>query len=424
MRIDRRTLLVGAVGFAHSALAQRSTPVTLTEWLAADSLSRESAAKSLVERIRVLDRDIRAWVQVSPQSRVGDGPLREIPFGVKDIFETRDLATEYGSPLFSGRVGSSDAAIVRQLRGLGGTLLGKTHTATFAYRTPPPTRNPRNLNHTPGGSSSGSAAAVAAGMAPLALGTQTGGSIVRPASFCGITGFKPSYGLLPLDGVLPLAPSFDTLGFFAHTGADMLAFWDTLGQPTGRPEDFDLASPDPMPDVEPEMAGAFTRTLEQLRVGGVTVRSIDIAPMLSDLRQTYLTVLNYEGARVHESRYREYGDRLDDATVALVRDGLGIPEMRYDEARASIDQCRSAMIEHFNRTPVILTPAALGPALPGLASTGSSQMNSPWSTLGTPAITIPMPIESGLPLGLQLTAAHGQDARLLQTAVKLERLLL
>ena len=148
--------------------------------------------QSCLERIRALDPSIHAWVQVAPQEPVGDGPLAGIPFGAKDIIETRGLVTQYGSPIYEGRIGVSDAAIIGELRTRGAILMGKTHTTAFAYRTPAPTRNPHNLQHTPGGSSSGSAAAVAAGMVPIALGTQTQGSVLRPASFCGIAGFKPT----------------------------------------------------------------------------------------------------------------------------------------------------------------------------------------------------------------------------------------
>src|SRR5262245_18143734 len=159
---------------------------------------------------------IHAWVEVNPQPPLGDGPLNGIPFGVKDIFETTMLRTEYGSPLYRSRRGSCDAAIVSNLRELGAVLFGKTHTTAFAYFDAAPTRNPRNPAHTPGGSSSGSAAAVAAGVVPFALGSQTMGSIIRPASFCGITGFKPTFGTLPVDGVLPFAPSVDTVGLLAE----------------------------------------------------------------------------------------------------------------------------------------------------------------------------------------------------------------
>jgi Asp-tRNA(Asn)/Glu-tRNA(Gln) amidotransferase A subunit family amidase len=420
--IDRRAFLLTSVALAARVSAQRARLETFTQWLAASRSLRDAALQPCVDRIRSLDTEIQAWVQVLPQQPTGTGVLSGIPFGVKDIIETKGLATEYGSPIYKGRIGSVDAAIVRQLRQRGGVLVGKTHTTAFAYTTPAPTHNPRNLAHTPGGSSSGSAAAVAAGMVPVAVGTQTGGSVVRPASFCGVTGFKTSSGLLPMDGVLPFARSLDTLGFFTHTAADMLAFWESLGLPTGRTEDFPLAAPDPMPDVEPMMAIAFRDALDRCRRAGLAVRTVDITPMLIRLREAQRAVMFYEGARFHEERYKQYGDRLADMGN-LVRDGLQIPADRYDEARTYIAECKTKMAELFKTTPVILTPAAIGPAPLGLASTGDSRLNSPWTALGTPAITIPMPVGTALPLGLQLTADHGQDARVIRTALQLERLL-
>ena len=221
--------------------------------------AREGALQASLARISAMDPSIHAWVQVFPQRPTGEGVLSEIPFAAKDIMETRGLPTEYGSPIYKGRIGTADAAIVREMRQRGAILLGKTHTASFAYRTPAPTRNPRNLAHTPGGSSSGSAAAVAAGMVPVALGTQTLGSVLRPASYCGVTGLKASYGLLPMEGVLPFATSLDTLGFFTHTPADMLVLWEAMGHPPGRTEEFDLGAPEPMPEVDPAMAAAFQK---------------------------------------------------------------------------------------------------------------------------------------------------------------------
>ncbi len=369
-----------------------------------------------------MDSSIHAWVQVSPQKPTGRGKLSEIPFGVKDIIETRGLATEYDSPIYKGRIGTADAAIVREMRKRGAILLGKTHTAAFAYLAPPPTRNPRDLEHTPGGSSSGSAAAVAAGMVPFAIGEQTRGSVLRPASFCGVTGFKPTFDLLPMEGVLPLSKSLDTLGFFTHTPTDMMALWESLGNPVAGPEDFALGTPEPMPKVDPVMVTAFQNALSRLRCGGASLRSVDISGMLAKLSEASITVMFYEGARFHQQRYNEYGDRLAEL-AELVREGLKIPVERYDETKRYIDACKARFTELFKVTPVILTPAAVGHAPLGLASTGDPRMNAPWTTLGTPAISIPMPVPAGLPLGLQLTADHGQDAKVISTAVRLQRML-
>jgi Asp-tRNA(Asn)/Glu-tRNA(Gln) amidotransferase A subunit family amidase len=421
MDVDRRAFLAtlsAAVGAGMTSVhAQAPRLETFTQWARASASAREAALRASLDHIRSVDPSIHAWVQVSPQPPTGDGPLAGIPFGAKDIMETRGLSTEYGSPIYKGRIGTADAAIVRDLRQRGAVLLGKTHTTAFAYRTPAPTRNPRNLEHTPGGSSSGSAAAVASGMVPFALGTQTMGSVLRPASYCGVTGLKASYGLLPLDGVLPFAASLDTLGFFTHTPADMLELWGAMGHPTGNVEDVEFAAPDPMPEVEPTMADAFQRALRVLRGAGVVVRSVDIAGMLATLHEDALLVEFYEGARFHAERFKDHGTRLEHLGD-LVREGLQIPVERYDEARRRIDAGRVRVAEIFQAMPVVLVPGATGPAPLGLALTGDARMNSPWTALGTPAITIPLPVGDALPLGLQLTAAHGQDARVIRAATR------
>src|SRR6185295_4487435 len=222
--MHRRTFLMTGLAAARSiAAADPARLETFRQWFYASPGVRELSLKPLVDRIREADQSIQAWVQVAPQSPGGSGKLSGIPFGVKDIIETKGLATEYGSPVYKGRIGTADARIVRDLRGRGAVLLGKTRTTQFAYRTPGPTRNPRDLAHTPGGSSSGSAAAVAAGMVPFTIGEQTRGSMIRPASFCGVTGFKPTYDLLSMEGVLIVARSLDTLGLFTPTPEDMLA---------------------------------------------------------------------------------------------------------------------------------------------------------------------------------------------------------
>ena len=403
-------------------MAQTSRLITLTDWMNASHEVRARGLQAALEFIRTTDPAIHAWVQVQPQGPTGDGPLAGIPFGAKDIMETRGLATEYGSPIYKGRIGTEDAAIVRDLRVRGAVLLGKTHTTAFAYREPAPTVNPRNHAHTPGGSSSGSAAAVAAGMVPFALGTQTMGSVVRPASFCGVTGFKGTYGLASLDGVLPFAKSLDTLGYFTHTAADMLLLWEAMGRSVGATEDLVIGAPDPMPPVEPPMATAFQNALAALRRRGLSIRSVDIAGMLAELHQAANTVEFYEGARFHEQRYKEFGAKMAHMGE-LVREGLTISQERYDEARRRVADARTKMTQLFATTPIIAVPAATGPAPLGLALTGDARMNSPWTALGTPAITIPMPVGDALPLGLQLIAARDQDARVIRTAIRVQQAL-
>jgi Asp-tRNA(Asn)/Glu-tRNA(Gln) amidotransferase A subunit family amidase len=406
---------------ASTCRAATNRMETLTDWLKADADARKLGLEQYLARIKELEPSIHAWVQVQPEMPTGDGPLNGIPFGVKDIIETKGMATEYGSPLYRGRLGTTDAAIVRDLRRRGAVLIGKTVTTAFAYRTPGPTRNPRNLEHTPGGSSSGSAAAVAAGMVPFAVGEQTRGSMIRPASYCGVTGFKPTHDLLPTEGMLILSKNSDTIGLFTHTPADMIALWNAMGRPTGSPEEFSFAACEPAPDCDPEMTHAFQDSLALLRKSGIHIESIDIRDRLKKLDEASDTEVFYEGARANEVRLKEFGDRLDQPLADLVRAGLKMPVVKYDEAQRYLADSRTKFAEIFKATPVILTPAAPGPAPLGIATTGDPRMNAPWTALGTPAITIPMPTSNGLPLGLQLTADLGQDARLLQAALRVQQ---
>jgi Asp-tRNA(Asn)/Glu-tRNA(Gln) amidotransferase A subunit family amidase len=397
-------------------------PHGLSDWVAASSDARARAFTRCVETTDRLDSEIHAWARRTTEGSSGPGALQGIPFGAKDIIETRGIGTEYGSSIYRGRIGLDDADIIRELKSRGAVLFGKTQTTAFAYITPAPTRNPCNLAHTPGGSSSGSAAAVAAGMVPLALGTQTKGSVLRPASYCGVTGFKPTFGLFSMTGVLPFAKSLDTLGFFTQTPRDMLALWHALDRQSASADGVVLAAPDPMPPVDPAMNSAFQSAIQGLLQGGLSIRSIDIAPMLASLAEAAHVVMCYEGARFHQERHEEHGKRLADL-AEMVEWGLALPQTRYDEARRHIDASRKTVAALFASTPVILVPAATGPAPKGLASTGDPAMNAPWTALGTPAITIPMPVGSDLPLGLQLTAAHGQDGLLLRMAERVAEVL-
>jgi Asp-tRNA(Asn)/Glu-tRNA(Gln) amidotransferase A subunit family amidase len=374
-----------------------------------------------LERVRALEPTIHAWVQVAPQPPTGDGPLAGVPFGAKDIIETRGLATEYGSAIYKGRIGTYDAAIIERLRSRGAILFGKTQTTAFAYRTPAPTRNPHNLTHTPGGSSSGSAAAVASGMILFAIGTQTQGSVLRPASYCGVTGFKPSFGVLSTDGVLPVSSTLDTLGLFTQSPGEMLALWQAIGYGVEETGECAIGFVDPLPPVEAPMRAEFERAVARLRDTGLSLQPLDLADMLASLMQANTTVMFYEAARVHEQRYREFGDRLEHLAI-LIRDGLSMPHSQYEQALAHIRQCQLTLPEMFRATPIVLVPAATGPAPEGLAWTGDASMNAPWTALGTPAVSIPLPVD-GLPLGLQIVANVGEDARVLRTAVRLHEVL-
>jgi len=373
-----------------------------------------------LERIAARDGELRAWVEVAPQPPLSAGPLDGIPFGVKDIYETRGMSTEYGSALCAGRKGETDAALVTELRRLGAVLLGKTHTTAFASFDPAPTRNPHNPSHTPGGSSSGSAAAVAAGMVPFALGTQTLGSVLRPASFCGVVGFKPTAGLLPLAGVLPFAPSLDTAGVFTQTADDMQLLWARMGHGNASAKRV-LAVPSVMPPVDSLMDAAFRRAIGRLS-SHLHVEVIEMPPAFADLPPSVKLINAYEGARTHELRWREHGDAIGSKLAALVEEGLQLSTHRYDNALCAVAAAKRELINLLSEYPVLVTPSAPGPAPEGLKSTGDPILNLPWTALGLPAISIPMPVP-GLPLGLQLVSEPNSDSALLALAVEVESLL-
>jgi Asp-tRNA(Asn)/Glu-tRNA(Gln) amidotransferase A subunit family amidase len=370
-----------------------------------------------LRRIRALDPSLHCWSEVSPREPLGEGPLSGVPFGIKDIFEAAWLSFECGSPVFAGRRASADAGLVRRLRELGAIAVGKTHTAAFAYFDPAPTRNPHNRAHTPGGSSSGSAAAVAAGMVPMAVGSQTQGSVLRPASFCGVVGFKPTFGLIAMDGVMPFAPTLDTAGFFTATAADMAELWRRMGYAVGGGDRQARLAAFAIPaEVAPEMNGAVMGAAAKL---GAPV--IEPPESFVNLWQAVKMVQDYEGAHTHEGSYRRHGRAIGLKLAELIERGLATRAETYQAALEQMARAKGEMATVFEQFDVILTPAAMGPAPATLASTGDPRMNAPWTGLGSPAISIPLPVAKGdLPLGLQLTAAPGRDALLLFHAAEVD----
>ncbi len=369
-------------------------------------------------RIRLLDERILAWTVVSPQPALGNGPLDGVPFGVKDIFDTAGIVTEWGTPVMKGRVPASDCELVRMLRERGAIMVGKTHTTSFAYFDPAPTLNPHSSQCTPGGSSSGSAAAVASGMVPFALGSQTQGSVLRPASFCGCTGFKPGFGVLPIKGTMPFAPTLDTAGLFTQTAADMRELWSAMGFDTGAEAVARLTAL-PVPDeVEPEMRARFLAAAERLGAAHVNP-PFDVW----GLWKAVSLVQAVQGARTHEQSWRQHGAAVGAKLAGLIERGLSTPEPEYQAALAEIEQGKKAAAAFFTDHPVWIAPAALGAAPRTLTSTGDPRMNAPFTGLGTPAISIPMPVPQGaMPRGLQLVAGPGQDAMLLATAASVENM--
>lgn len=370
--------------------------------------------------IRQRDVDIRAWAHLEPQAPSAAGPLSGIPFGIKDIFDVVGMPTRNGSAIFDqSPAAAQDSGLVRMLREKGAIIVGKTHTTSFAYFDSAPTRNPHNLAHTPGGSSSGSAAAVACRMVPFATGSQTQGSVIRPASFCGVVGLKPTHGLLPLDGCMPFAPTLDTAGFFSTDAASMRWLWEALGYSTHRTGPLRIAAFRVVDPVEPAMQEAFERTVAKLGV-----KTIEPPAAYAQLYPTVRLLQDTEGGRTLCATYEEHGEQVGTKLAEMIRRGLATTEEAYQAALEQLGRMRAEFDELFRSWDVILTPAALGPAPTGFNGTGDPRMNSPWTGLGTPALCVPMPVAPGqLPLGLQLTSARHREADVLAAGALIEKAL-
>ncbi|MFJ6621192.1 amidase [Kitasatospora sp. NPDC091335] len=360
----------------------------------------------------------------------GRPPLYGVAVGVKDIVHVDGLPTHGGSALPPGVLAGPQAPVVDRLRAAGALVAGKTVTAEFAASAPGPTRNPHHPGHTPGGSSSGSAAAVAAGLVPLAIGTQTVGSVVRPAAYCGVVGFRPTYGRIPIDGVIPNAPSFDTLGVFTAdlAGAALVA---PLLCDDWRPADDSepvLGVPDGtyLEWAEPAALRAFEEQLARLVRAGLTVRRVELFPDFAEVRRQLQTVNRFELARGHADWFARFGGLYRPETAAGIRVGQGVAA----EDRAAALRFRERLRERVAAAQTAagvdlwLAPSATGGAPEGLHGTGDAVMSLPWSFLGRPALSLPAGwTGEGLPLGLQVVGAEGGDEQLLARSALLERVL-
>lgn len=354
-----------------------------------------------------------------------------LPVGVKDIFHAAGFDTHAGSELPAEALAGPEAESVRRLKEAGALVLGKTVTTEFAYYAPGPTRNPHNPEHTPGGSSSGSAAAVAARLAPLALGTQTIGSINRPAAFCGVVGFKPSFGRISTAGVIPLSPSLDHVGYFTRdvpssvTIAPVLIEQWTGPVEVGRPR---LAVPTGpyLEQASPEGRKDFERTLNQLEKHGLEPQRLSAMPDYEHIAERHRLILAAEAAQVHEQWFAAYEQLYADKTAELIRRGQTIATHELEAAKEGRQQLRSELhsLMEAHRVDLWISPSAVGTAPRGLESTGDPAMNLPWTHAGLPTITLTSGwSEQGLPYGIQLTAAWGRDEQLLAFALGVEPLL-
>jgi Asp-tRNA(Asn)/Glu-tRNA(Gln) amidotransferase A subunit family amidase len=423
--------------------------VALRDRLASGAVKAVDLVEACLQRIAEVEPKVQAWAWLDGDNAMEQaerldkwrqsgrplGALHGLPVGLKDIIDARGIPTGNGTPIDAGRVPSEDAWIVARLRAAGAIILGKTVTTECAYMHPGKTRNPHDPDHTPGGSSQGSAAAVAAGMVPLAIGTQTGGSVIRPAAFCGVVGLKPSFGLIPRSGILMQSPFLDTVGVFARSVEDCALLAEVLAghDPADRATEplpmprllqvaqsaapvtpmFALVRPPGWNDADPQMTGAIEELAEvlgdqcfEVPFGGFE----DVAA----IRQR----INFaEMSKCYYSLERRGRDQMSDVLKAAMDEGKAVLARDYIAALDWRDLMTAALDKVFERCDAILCPSAPGPAPKGLENTGSAIFNGLWTLAGVPAITLPVfTAENGLPMGVQLVGRRGDDARLLRTA--------
>ena len=429
------------------------------EWLSATdaaraiaegAISSEQLVEACLARIRAAEPQVQAWHFLDPehaltQARARDldrregrpcGPLHGVPVGIKDIIDTADMPTEDGTVLHAGRAPVRDAAVVSMLRAAGAVIMGKTVTTECATYTPGKTCNPHNAAHTPGGSSSGSAAAVAAGMVPLALGSQTNGSVIRPAAFCGVYGFKPTHGLIPRSGIMKLSRALDHVGVFARTLEDVaLACAQLAGYDPADPDTLPRARPPfvqtvsqepPLPPLfalvkgpvwdraAPDTREAFDELAAAL---GDRMEALELPASAANALAWHQTIMEAEMGANLELEWEKGRDRLSESLRKQLARGRETPALEYQKALARIPMLNEAFGDVYARYSAILTPAAAGTAPLGLEATGDPAFCTLWTLCGMPAISLPlMTGANGLPLGAQLVGPRGGDARLLRDA--------
>ena len=420
------------------------------------ALTSEALVGALLARIAERDGEVAAWAHLDrelalAEARAADlkqrsgaplGPLHGVPVGIKDIIDTASLPTENGSVIFAGRRPAHDASVVTQLRAAGAVILGKTVTTELAFYGPGKTRNPHNLAHTPGGSSSGSAAAVADFQVPLALGTQTAGSIIRPASYCGVLGFKPTFGVVSRAGALEQSPPLDTIGGYARSIEDVALLIDAMSGADARDAGMGPRFPAPLRDAlkrgtaraprfafvktavwpqgEDSMKSAFEDFAASL---GAAVEEVSLPPSFDIMTGLQRAVQFHDIARSYGPINEAHPGKLSAKLVEVIGIGKGVTEQEYASALALREPLSEDLRPIFEAYDAILTPAAAGPAPEGLSSTGSPVFNFLWTYLGLPAISLPLLEVGGLPLGVQLVGARGADGKLLAVAQHLMRAL-
>ncbi|WP_019997072.1 amidase [Aureimonas ureilytica] len=410
-------------------------PVSLEALLERIGTGRSTPAREIgeaYERILAADAEVSSFSRLAPTERFAApataGPLAGVALGVKDMFDTFDMVTDYGSPIHAGHQPPADAALVAQARALGATIAGKTVTTEFAFASEVPTRNPHHPDHTPGASSAGSAAAVAAGLVPAALGSQTAGSVIRPASFCGVAGFKPSFRLLPTVGLKSFAWSLDTAGLFAAGVRDVALLADHLSGRPLRIRDDDgprlrvgLYRSTIDGQLHPAMLDAWERAAHALEACGCTLLDIEESETLAAARTAQGRIQLFEGAVSLLHEHRHHGERMNAGLRAILAEGAAIPPGDYDQARRAARAGRRETTRLFDLCDILLAPSAPGPAPHRDEGMGDPAFNRLWTLAGVPCVNVPVGrTEDGLPLGVSVIARFGQDARALAAAALLE----
>lgn len=417
------------------------TATEMAALVARRDVSCTEIATACLARIAAREPVVRAWASLDPelvlqQARALDtgplrGPLHGVPVGVKDIIDTYDMPTEMGSPIYRGHQPVADAACVAQARAAGAIILGKTVTCEFAGVTAGPTTHPLNPAHTPGGSSSGSAAAVADNMVPLAYGTQTGGSVQRPSSFCGIVGYKPSFGLINTAGVKPAAVTLDIVGLMARTVEDVELFARALTNsapirwlPAGQPLRVGLCRTYLWETAQSETKAALEDAARRLEGCGCEIREVSLPDAFESLATAREVVNDYERARGMAHEWANHRSEVSEGLAKSIRNGLTIPLDRFLETLDFVDRCRAALADVFDGIDVLLAPAVPGEAPRGLEWTGDHRFQSLWTLLRTPTMTLPTHTgPTGLPVGIQIVAPPRHDVFLIKAAqLILERL--
>ena len=395
-------------------------------------LNPATLAEACLNRIAAREPEVRAFAAIDPAAvraaaseAPADAALGGIPIGVKDVIDTAGLPSGYGSPIWGGYRPRADAACVAWSRAAGAVVVGKTVTTEFATRVPGPTANPRGLDRTPGGSSSGSAAAVAAGFCPVAFGTQTAGSVIRPAAFCGVVGYKPTFGLIDRFGMKLMAVGLDTIGLMARSVADCAL---VAGALSGR----DLGDPDAHPGRAPrigvcrtptwDVADQPTRDLlaqaaKSCAKAGATVSDHELPASFADLVDAHPKVMNHESARAMGWEWNNHRDQLSDVLRERLQFGLDQSEASMRAAYAAAHRSRELFHDAMGDLDILLTPSAPGEAPLGLEWTGDASLNFIWTILHVPCVTVPAGVgPNGMPLGVQVVARRGQDREALAWA--------